>query len=150
MESSTYKFGGREWRPIVVSTFEHDIFLMKQLKASGLGNCTPDKNETPEQFGVRILHAMLEHGAPAELFGALVVPKETADTDWTPDAAIETGRLIRKLTDEGEKREVQRLLVNMLVDFFSEGLRSLSASSTALATQAEPHQILESVAQNSA
>lgn len=149
-----YVLGGQKYRAILVSTMEHDFYLMRQLRIAGLSDPTPRADETVEAYGVRLLYALVDHGAPFELLGALVIPEDVPDETWAPEMAQRTARILAGLTGEKDKAEVQRLLVTLLMDFFREGLRYLTAfrtASTQAQTQpeAEPMQSEESSAINS-
>jgi hypothetical protein len=157
MESSTYQFAGREWRQIQVSTFRRRGYLLKQLKASGI-DMQLGPNETPEEFGPRIIQGLIESGVTPELIGGLVLPVEIPDAKWSPEIASETAAIVGNLTDE-DHPALDKILIDLSLDFFVSGLRYrrtfLTVSTPEEETQPEKNELsdvnlVSSISENSA
>ena len=119
------------------STLANDFYIMKQLRATGIADCTPREGESANDYALRLLYSVVENGAPFELLGGLLLPEGIPDEKWSPDQAEITAAMLGRLTDEESKAEVQRVLIALLTDFFREGLRYLKPSPD-VSTQAQP------------
>lgn len=124
------KIDGQLWRAIERTTLANDFYVMKQVRACGIANCTPNKDESAEDYAVRLLYAVVEGGVPFELLGGVLLPLGVPDEKWSVEQAETTAAIFRNLTAPEDKAEVQRILISLLTDFFREGLRFLSACST--------------------
>src|SRR6266568_3512535 len=94
--------------------------------------------ETAEQFAERLLFMVIDSGKVFQLLGCMLLPLGVPDEKWTPEEAERTADFLRVLRDPQDKSDVQSLVVSLLVGFFSEGLRSSSASSTVLKALTQP------------
>lgn len=128
--SRIYKIYGQKFRMIQKSTLENDYFIMQQLRRAGLENCTPNKDESAEDFGMRLLYSIVEDGVPFELLGGLLIPENVPDIEWTPGHARATADILRVVTDPEDKQQVQSILISLLTDFFAKGLPFLNPSQT--------------------
>jgi hypothetical protein len=144
--SQVFKIDGQIYRAVKRTTLANDFYVMKQLRATGISDCTPGQNESAENFALRLLYAVVESGAPFELLGGLLLPEGVADEKWTPDQAETTARVLSTVTDPEDKAEVQRILIAMLTDFFREGLRYLKPSPAVLSAPVQPSESETSVA----
>jgi hypothetical protein len=129
---------GQRYRPITLTTLAHDFYLMKQVRATGILDCTPMQGESAEEFALRLLYAVVEHGAPFELLGALLLPEGIPDEKWSIDQAESTAAVLRQISDPEDKAAVQRILIAVITDFFREGLRSSILSPTASKAIVQP------------
>ena len=117
--------GGLPYRAIKNTTLQNDYYVMQQLQRSGIANITPDQGETAEAYAMRLMAAIVENGIPLKLLGGLIIPEEISDSGWTPEQAETTASLLAQLTDKADKNRVQALIIEVVKDFFREGLRFL-------------------------
>jgi hypothetical protein len=130
---SAITIGGRVFTPLLVSTIEHDLWLMSHIQKAGLDTLRKLSEETMDVFVLRILREVIDSGRVFELLGGMLVPENVAPEAWTPAMAIETADFIRHLTDLEDKRIVQAQVVSLLIGFFENGLTSLITSPSSLA-----------------
>jgi hypothetical protein len=116
-----YTFAGRKFRALEVSTLEHDIFFMNQVRAAGLDKFAVPEGEQPEQTTVRILHEVLASGKVFVILGALLIPADIADLDWTPELGAQTADFMRKLIAPDDKQQIQPLIISLVRHFFQSG-----------------------------
>ena len=131
-----FTIGGKQFRQIETSTMEHHIELMRQLRASGLGDCTPGNDETAEQYGLRLLYALIDHGATFGLLGALLIPANLDDAAWTPEVSQQTADFMRRLTSPEDHKLLEKQLIVLVESFFATGLQRSKPSATASVKQA--------------
>lgn len=133
-----YKIDGQLFRTIERTTIENDFFVMKHLRAAGIGNCTPNAGESAEEFATRLLYGIVESGAPFELLGGLLLPSGMSDEEWCPAQAKTTAAILRQVNDPESKAQVQAVLVSVVAGFFQAGLRFLTPSLAASQTKPQP------------
>jgi hypothetical protein len=133
------KIDGVLYRMVERSTLANDFYIMKQLRTTGIADCTPRTGESANEYALRLLYSVVENGAPFELLGGLLLPEGIPDEKWSQDQAEITAAMLGRLTDEKSKAEVQRVLIAILTDFFREGLRYLKPS-PGVSTEAQPEQ----------
>ena len=139
--AKVFKIDGQMWRAVEQTTLENDFFVMKQLRVSGIANCTPNPGESAQNYAVRLLYAIVENGVPFELLGGLLLPQGIPDEQWSTEHAETTAAVFRKLTAPEDKAEVQAILISLITDFFIAGLRYLAPSSIASAMEtAQPNE----------
>jgi hypothetical protein len=134
--TKTFKIDGQVYRMIECTTLANDFYVMKQIRATGIADCTPKQGESAEDYAVRLLYVIVENGAPFELLGALLLPEGIEK--WSIPQAETTAAVLQTVTNPEDKAEVQRILIAVLTDFFREGLRYLKPSVTALKAPAQP------------
>ena len=120
----TLKLGGREFRPLTVSTIEHDLWVMGQVRRAGLDRITMGGDETADDFARRLLDVILQSRQIFALLGGLLVPAEVPDLEWTPETAEATGAFLRTVTDPAEKQVLITEVAGLTASFFGSGLVS--------------------------
>lgn len=133
----TFKLGGRAYRAVAVSTVERDVFVMGRVRTAGLDSISIENGESAEHYATRVLETLLSFAGVLELIGALIIPDELADDQWTPDVARETARLVGRITDEEQKGYVKQALLGLLVPFLESGLGCWTATSRSSESQSE-------------
>lgn len=133
----TFQLGGRAYRAVAVSTLERDVFVMGRARTAGLDSITKLAEETPEEYAVRVLEALLKLEGVLELVGALIIPAEMPDDQWTPSVAHDTARLVGRITNDEQKGHVKQALLGLLVPFLESGLGRWTATSPSSAQQNE-------------
>ena len=126
--SPVVMLAGHAYAPLLVSTIEHDFWLMSHIRAARLDALTKAEDESAEEFVSRILHEVIDSGSAFELLGGMLIPANVPVEQWTPERANETAAFIRKLTDPEDKAKVQAQLISLLIGFFESGLSSLTIS----------------------
>jgi hypothetical protein len=129
-ETKTFTIGGREFRAVEASSLEHDHFTTEAAGALGLKSLQLGPGETPGEFGVRLFNQALKSGSAWPLLGALIVPADIADADWSPKYAESTGAFLRKQSDPTDKATIRQLLASTLIGFFGGALGSSQGSGT--------------------
>ena len=140
-EVDVIALGGLRYRAIKNTTLQNDYYVMQQLQRSGIANITPNQGENAEAYAMRLLGAIVENGIPLKLLGGLIIPEEIKDAEWTPAQADTTAALLAQLTDKADKNRVQALIIEVVTDFFKEGLRLLKpfpGASQAAEVEAQP------------
>ena len=133
----TIKLGGRDFTPVLISTIEHDYWLMSKIRAAGLGQVAKREEASAEAFVSRLLAEVIDSGAAFDLLGGLLVPMPLTPEGWTPACAIETAAFIKRLTLPVDKAIVQSQMISVLIGFFENGLSSLTNSPSSLGDMAK-------------
>jgi hypothetical protein len=123
---NTITLGGRHFRPIQRSTVEHDIEVRALMHDAGFDMLAKRKEESADDFVVRMLGQMAASRKDADFAAALLVPDELADTEWTPEVAGITAAFIKHLTAQEDKLVLRSLTIATLSGFISAGLVSTS------------------------
>lgn len=122
------RLGGRDFVPVLLSTIEHDYWLMATVRAAGLDQITKADSESPEDFVHRILHEVIVSGEAFNLLGGLLIDAVMPVQAWTPDIAMQTADFIKHLTAPEDKAAVQAQMIALLLGFFENGLTSVMIS----------------------
>lgn len=130
--------GGRKWRAIQKRTMENEIWLMKHLHEGGIARPMKNEKETGEDFAVRLLMEIVGSGKVFFILAGTLIQEGMADTDWTPEVALETVTFFRKLTDEEDKAKLRADIVSLFIDFFEHGIASRESSNTASSAAGHP------------
>ena len=139
-EQKIYNLGNKAFKALKQSTIEHDFWLMDTIRAAGLEQVTLRPGEEAETFATRLLHDVIASGRVFDLLGGVLVPADSNDLDWTPEAALQTAAFMRKLSEPTDKILLQSLVVELLIGFFQDGLVALMLSPNYSATSPENHQ----------
>lgn len=127
---------GREFKAVTDSTLEHDMWTVQQLDRSGLRTIVMEEGEKPDAFVARMLTQLMVSGAVFDLLGGLLMPAEFQGTDWTPEMAVETGKLFGKTTGR-DKDIIRRQIAGAVEVFLAQGLLSSIHSRRSSARKAE-------------
>jgi len=119
--------GGMRWRALQVSTIEHDLWIMRKIRDSGLDAVKMEAEERPDEFALRILDAVLMSGQALWLVAGTIVGEGKADTDWTPEMAEANYALLRTFTSEEDKAVFRSAIISLLSGFFAAGLSSANS-----------------------
>jgi hypothetical protein len=92
------RISGREFKAVTDSTLQHDAWTVQQLDRAGIRKLVLEEGETPDEFVSRTIAQLMISGAMFDLMGALLMPAELKGSDWTPEMAIETGKLFARAT----------------------------------------------------
>lgn len=122
------RIGGRTFVPVKNSTIEHDFWLMAHIRGAGLDRIAIGEDEAPDDFAVRLLGEVIDSGRIFPILGGLFLPEKTSSLNWTPEVAEETAAFLKKLSDPGDKAQIQQQVVSLLLSFFQSGLASLRIS----------------------
>ena len=120
--------GGRTFVPVTNSTIEHDFYLMSHIRGAGLDRIAIEDGEPPDDFAVRLLGEVISSGRVFKVLGGLFLPEKISSLDWTPEMAEETAAFLKRISEPRDKLEVQKQVINLLIDFFQSGLASLTIS----------------------
>lgn len=134
------RIGGAVWRVVKNSTLEHDFCALRAARAVGVSETGLLPGETAEGFAERLLYLVIDGGQVFELLGCMLLPESVPDERWTPEEAARTATFLGALRDPEDKAAVQSLVASLLIGFFSDGLRSSSASRTALKAPPQPNE----------
>ena len=104
---------GRTFRPAESTTFEHDIWMMQEVRAAGLGD-VPLQQIDGAVIGA-VLQRVLASGRTMHLLAGSLVEDGVA---WSPTAAAEAARYFAGLTDPADKQLLHAHLVEILALFF--------------------------------
>jgi hypothetical protein len=119
--------GGRKFRAIQESTVEHDIEVRALMHEAGFDVLAKRKDETADDFVVRMLGQMSASRKDADFAAALLVPDDLDDVEWNPEVAAMTAAFIKKLTAQVDKLVLRSLTIELLGGFISAGLLAASA-----------------------
>jgi hypothetical protein len=122
MKAKPIELGGRKFRAVVESTVEHDIEVRALVHDAGFDLLAKRKDESPDDFVVRMIGQLSASRKDADFAGVLLVPEELDDTEWTPEVAVETTRFIKKLTAQADKLILRNLSMELLSGFINAGL----------------------------
>ena len=118
--------GGRKFRPILESTVEHDIAVRALMHEAGFDMLAKRKDESADDFVVRMLGQMSASRKDADFAAALLVPDDLDDVEWSPEVAAMTAGFIKKLTAQADKLVLRSLTMEMLGGFIAAGLQEFS------------------------
>lgn len=119
---NTITLGGRKFRAIVESTVEHDIEVRALMHEAGFDMLAKRKDESADDFVVRMLGQMAASRKDADFAAALLVPSDLDDVEWNPEVAAMTAAFIKKLTAQDDKLVLRSLTIELLGGFISAGL----------------------------
>lgn len=120
-----FPLGGTEYEHVTVSTLEHDIWFTARLRKVGFADPQIHEGESPEDFGQRLLAQLLASGESHMIVGGLITPVGVA---WTPKVAQETAAALGQIVDPDEKEKFWSFLLELLGDFFQNGLGAWMSS----------------------
>lgn len=130
--------GGAVWRMVKKSTIEHDFETMRTARAIGADEAGMLPGESAADYASRLLYLVIDSGKVFELLGCLLLPEHVPDEKWTREEAVRTADFLRVLVDPQDKAQIQDIVLDLLIGFFSEGLRLCGVSSTVLMAQTQP------------
>lgn len=111
---------GRTFRPAENTTFEHDLWMMQEVNAAGLGELPSDRKG--KAVIAAVLHKVIASGRTMHLLAGSLIED---DVPWSPAAASEAAHFFSNLTDPADKQLLHAHLVEILALFFvSAGRRS--------------------------
>jgi hypothetical protein len=116
-----YVIDGQPYRMARDTTIEQDFYVMRQLRKAGLADIAPGAGEVAQDYALRVVHSVIEGGAPFELLGGLLMPDDRG-LRWSPERAETTARVLASATAPEDKAKIQGLLVSVLSGFFAAGL----------------------------
>ena len=141
---------GRAFVPVGESTIVHDTTITKLLRAAKLDASQARTDETPEEFGFRVLQQILDADALLPILACLIIPAEAAperpgllrgwaealgilrpvarSTGWTPEVQAATAAFLGDLDEPEDKARVYRLVAELLFPFLKAGLAPLLRS----------------------
>ncbi len=134
--TDTLTLGGRDFRPCVNSTLQHDIFTMNHIHASDVLNISMPEGSTGEDYAVEMLMRVATYEKFNELLGCLLIPADKTSSDWTPALCRTTGAFLASLTSPEDKTELNAVIAGLLSGFFQEGRVSLRISRKSSTPQA--------------
>jgi hypothetical protein len=118
----TIKIQGRTFRPVVDSTFEHDIYLMNHIRGAGLDTIQPKEGEAYEDFALRLFDGLIGSGRLLLILGGLIIPEEITDLQWSPDVATITADFLKKVSAPEDKVIIEQQVIALLVNFIQTGI----------------------------
>ncbi len=153
---------GRAFVPAGESTILHDIAVTKLLKAAKLDVAAVRTDETPDEFGFRVLEQIMDADALLPIVACLIIPAEVAPErvgllrrwaeslgilrptvraiGWTPEVQAATVAFLSALDEPADKAKIYQLVAELLFPFLKAGLapllRSPGSSAAAAATPA--------------
>ena len=131
--------GGRIFRVVQDTTVAQDIWITGRSERAGLYELQRRQGEDPDRFAIRILGELSVSGEAAFLLGGMLVPEDVEDSDWTPQLAEQTAKLIGGVTDADDKKTVHHLIASLVIDFFVTGMRFSESSEPSSPGTDEPH-----------
>lgn len=120
--------GGRKFRQILKSTVEHDLWMMDQIRSSGVDSVTMEVSERPEEFAERLLKQFVKTGMLVKVLAGSLIAAEQEDLNWTPEMADELAGFFGKLSDPVDKDTLFGMTAHMVAGFFEQGVVSLMTS----------------------
>lgn len=111
--------GGVTYVHVGVSTLEHDIWFMAQLRKVGLTDPQIIEGEEPHDYAQRLLNQLLASGEAHLTVAGLIVP---VGVRWSPAIAVQTAAHLGSLEDPEEKQRFWDFLLDLLGEFFQNGL----------------------------
>jgi hypothetical protein len=137
-DAKIVRLGGRDWKPVVDSTIEHDYWLMGHIRRAGIDEVVIDEDETPDEFVLRFLRETINAGVVFILLGGALMPADKSAVDWTPQMAEDTAAFMKRLTDPQDKQTVHNQVVSLISGFFVQGLISLRTSPRSSLAETSP------------
>lgn len=133
--SEHISLGGKEFEQIGNSTAEHDDWLAGALSRAGLRPLPKiGEHEQPLDYAERMLVHLQQTGERFRVLGALLIPVGLDSMKWTPKLGLETAEHCRKLGAPADKKKLDNLTLQLLFDFFVEGVASWMSSKSSSET----------------
>lgn len=126
--SSTITIAGREYRPVVETTIEHDVWIGKRMRMAGIDRMEKSAVESVEEFALRVVLNLMESGEFLELLGGWLVPADVDPDSWTPALALQTASTFRRVKSPEDKQELIRVTGEMLALFLEAGIAFVRTS----------------------
>jgi hypothetical protein len=136
------RISGREFKAVTDSTLEHDMWTVQQLDRAGIHKIVMEAGETPDEFVARTISQLMISGVIFDLMGGLLMPAELKGTDWTPELAVETGRLFARATGP-DKAIIKGEIAGAMEAFLGSALLSSLRSLRSLAPKVETGPAIE-------
>lgn len=139
-EAKILTVAGRRFKPPGVLTLRRDIFIMSRVRRAKLDSLPMNEGESAEAYAHRLLDYLMGYDEVMDLLGAMLVPENVDEKDWTPKLAAQIAETLGSLVDDEGKAAVRMVLISVLVPFLSSGLASLTitASSSGPVNAAPP------------
>lgn len=117
---------GLKFKPIVNSTYLHDIAVMNKIREAGLSNgaLLPKEGESDNELIERITTLAYESGRTLELLGLLFVPSDYDELEWDEVVAKHVTKIFSRATSAEDKRTLHEQIAGMLLHFFRSALAS--------------------------
>ncbi len=126
--SDAIALGGRRFVQLTESTVEHDFRMMALLREVGLDRPMRLEDETPADYGGRLLRDLISSDRALDVLGHLLVPEGTSPRDWSVEMAKETAAFLGGLVHPDDKQRIYALTLEFLLGFFQLELDSLRRS----------------------
>ncbi len=127
-QADAIALGGRRFVQLTESTVEHDFRMMALLREVGLDRPMRLEDETPADYGGRLLRDLISSDRALDVLGHLLVPEGVAPRDWTVEMAKETAAFLGGLVHPDDKQRIYALTLEFLLGFFQLELDSLRRS----------------------
>lgn len=129
------KLGGRLFNVVNydVITALNEHYIMKWIRRTGLDKVLPlPDGETDEQYLMRLQGALIDTLELPQLLAGYLLPAGKSETDFTLQMAEQTTAFISGVTDPEDRAEIQRLGLQVVLDFFRSGIASIKHSLSVL------------------
>lgn len=125
---------GRTFRPVTVSTFENQLYMMPLVRAAGLADADAKvQAATSEEAAEALLYRVIESRHTIGLLAGVLV--EAGET-WSPASADRNAAFFATLTDPADMAKLQAALVGLVAHFFGLAVSVPAPSDTSLPSPA--------------
>lgn len=151
MEASERKkivLGGRAFHVIDFKrrTVDQDLYMMREIRKSGVDKVMPMDGEEDVQFLVRAQTLLIDSGRAVQIIAAFLLPEGCVERDWTVKMAEQTVQHIQKLDTEEDREQVLTLAMEAVFGFFAHGARRLLHFASVLQAEPPKSQIASAIA----
>lgn len=129
------KLGGRLFNVVNydVITALNEHYIMKWIRHTGIDKVLPHpEGEKDEEYLMRLQGALIDTLELPRLLAGYLIPAGKSETDFTLAMAEDTAAFISSVTDPEDRAEVQRLGLQVVLDFFRAGIASIKHSLSVL------------------
>jgi len=134
------RLGGREFRPVVDATIEHDYWLMGLIRRAGIDQVVKEEGESPDEFALRLMRELINSGQAFAILSGVMMPADKEVCDWTPAMAGETAAFLKRLTAPEDKAALNACTASLLSGFFANGLATLKTSQRSTSNEPGPRE----------
>lgn len=133
--------GGRAFLTVQETSVKQDHLIFSLIRQGGIDQAFIGPNDSPEEFGRRLVESALKSGVALQLLGCLLVPESAVPRGrwgrrgepglvWSLEMADDTTAYLGELRDRDDKAMISSLIYSVLISFFDLGIVSCYTSKT--------------------
>jgi len=122
IEPMVIKLGGRVFRPVEHSSIRRRWIVSGLIEQCGIADCAQVEGEDAESYARRLWRRLVDSPQCLALIGAMIIPAERPDRDWTVEMVKETEKFLDSLSSEEDQRTIETIALSLVSGFFESGI----------------------------